>query len=152
MADLPNDNGGTASNGRRISLCLHEERFEINELSQPGLHIPLGQVAPRRADETHIGHVGLLRRLDQLNRDVDLVLIGRGNQTHGVGLGFLKRVDRISHLAWLVSDDLRPQLGQVFASLCICIECETGYSSEFSFESGIAEEELGDQEARLALG
>jgi hypothetical protein len=115
------------------------------------LLIPLSEIAPRRADEADIGDVGLLRRLDHLHRDVEFLFMRRRNQAHGLGADLLQGLDGVFQTAWFVCHDLDAQLGEFLAFFCVGVQSETCDGLDVGFEGLVCEEQLGDEEAGVAV-
>lgn len=115
------------------------------------LLVSLSEIAPRRADEADIGDIGLLGRLDHLHRDVEFILMRRRDQTHGLGANLLERLDGVFQTAWFVGDDLDAQLGELLAFFGVGVEGKAGDGLDGGFEGLVCEQELGDEEAGVAV-
>lgn len=90
---LPNDNRRLSHQRGRITHGRHNQCLQLDKFEQPRLLLLLREIAAGRADEQHIRHAGLLGRLDQLRRDVELILVSKRGQADGIRARLLQRVD-----------------------------------------------------------
>ena len=73
------------------------------------------------------------------------------DEANGIGSNLLQRVDHVSHLAWLVRDDCRALLGQLFAVRIIGMQGEAGNRVDALREVLISKEEFGQEVAGMAV-
>ena len=138
--NLPNNNRGSASRGLSITLSLHNQLFNINELPQPRLLLPIRHIRTRRAHQTHIRHFRLLPRSDQLHGDIELVLVRGRDDAQRVGAGFLQRGDHVLDLAGLVRDDGGAELLELLALGGCGVQREAADGVDLAGERRVAEE------------
>lgn len=145
------DAGGVAQLDIGVALGAQHDGLNVDELAQTGLLVALGVVAAGSRDEQDVLDAGLLGGLAQLDGDVDLVLVGRGDHADGVTADLLEGLDHHALAAGLVRDDLGSKRLELLALGVGRVEGEAGYAVDLLSEPALLEEELGNEEAGLAI-
>lgn len=148
----PNHNLRVAGNRRRVARARQELRLEIDKLAQPGLLVPLRDIAPSGADEADVRDIRILSRLDELRGDLVLLRVRRRDQAERVGAGALQRAGHVLELPGGVADDRDAHAGQFPAVGVVGVQREPHDRVDGAGEVLVRPEQLGDQVAGVALG
>jgi len=135
----------------RIAFGHENLSFELNELAKTRLLVLLGQVATGRAHEEDVLYTSLLGGVDELHRDVELVLVGWWNQAYGVDFRVLESLNHVSDAAGLVRDNFCAQLLKSLTLGASRVERQTGDRVNLLGEVLVGEKELADQISGLAI-
>jgi hypothetical protein len=149
--DSPNDDRRQSQSRVRKTLSNENACFKLDELSEPRLLLRICEIATSRTEEASVWNICLLRRLDQLHRDVELVLVSRGDEAERIAVSLLQCLDHLSRLAGLVSHNFGAELDQCLAFSGGWVKGEAGDRIDLLGENGICEKEFGDEIAGLAV-
>ena len=108
-------------------------------------------VAACRANEKHIRHARLFGRLGQLRSDVELFAVRRRDKTDGIAARVFKRLGQVNDAPWAVGDDGGPKVPEFTDVGRFGVQGQAGHGVDLGGECGVAEEELSNEEARLAV-
>lgn len=134
-----------------VALGGQDHGLNVDELAQTGLLLALGVVAAGRRNKQHVLDTGLLGGLAQLDGDVKLVLVGGRDHADGVAAHLLEHLDHLAHAARVVRDDLGSERLELRALGVGRVEGQTGDAVDLLGKLALLEEQLGDEEAGLAV-
>lgn len=135
----------------RITLLSQHQSLQINKLPQSRLLVPLGIIAPSSTNQQHILNTRLLGRIGQLDANVKLVLLRGRDQADGVAADLLEGIDHLALAAGVVGHDEGTERLELFGLGRGRVEGEAAEAGDLLLEALFFEEELGDEEAGLAV-
>lgn len=136
----------------RVALTHEDLSFQFNEFTKTRLLVLFGKIAPSGTHEKHVLHASLFGSVDQFHGDVELVLVGGGDEADGVALHLLERLDHVSDTTRLVRDDFCAELFECLTLGPSRVKRQGGDGIDLLGEIRVGEKEFSDEVAGLAVG